>query len=61
MKYAIIIIRSDGTFDFYSNLKSLHDNESIEICYQYMQRQIKESGYLETKEGHKLYRRLILR
>lgn len=62
MKYANMILRPDGTFDFYSNLIELHESEGIEISYQYFQRQLKEGGgSLELKNGSKVYRKEILR
>jgi hypothetical protein len=62
MKYATMILRPDGTFDFYSNLIELHESEEIEISYQYFQRQLKGcGGSLELKNGSKVYRKEILR
>lgn len=61
MKYSIMILRSDGSFDFYSRLSELHDNENIQVSYQYFQRQLKESGSYELKNGSRVFRKVIVR
>jgi len=61
MKYAIMILRHDGSFDFYSRLAELHERENIQISYQYFQRQLKEDGSYELKDGSRVFRKVIVR
>ena len=61
MKYAIMILRTDGSFDFYSRLGELHERENIQVSYQYFQRQLKETGSYELKDGSRVFRKVIVR
>jgi hypothetical protein len=61
MKYAIMILRPDGSFDFYSRLRELHDRENIQVSYQYFQRQLKETRSYELKDGSRVFRKVIRR
>lgn len=61
MKYGTMILRQDGSFDFYSRLNELHEQENIEMSYQYFQRQLKEQGSYKLKDGSKVFRKAIVR
>lgn len=61
MKYAIMILRPDGTFDCYSRLSELHERENIQVSYQYFQRQLKEGGTYELNDGSRVFRKVIVR
>lgn len=60
MKYGTMILRTNGSFDFYSRLSELHDRENIEVSYQYFQRQLKENGIFEN-DNLTVYRKPIVR
>lgn len=61
MKYSNMILREDGSFDFYSNLKDLHKEEDTGYSYAYFQRQLKQVEYLTLKNGSKVFRKEIKR
>lgn len=61
MKYATMILRPDGSFDFYSRLSELHERENIEVSYQYFQRQLKYQGSYKLKDGSTVFRKVIVR
>jgi len=61
MKYGLFILRPDQTFDFYSRLSELHEREGIKVSYQYFQRQLKEHGSFQMKNGSTIWRKTIWR
>jgi len=61
MKYATMILRPDGSFDFYSRLGELHERENMQVSYQYFQRQLKGAGSYELKDGSRVFRKVIVR
>ena len=61
MKYGVMILRQNGSFDFYSRLNELHERENIEVSYQYFQRQLKEAGSYELKDRSRVFRKVIVR
>jgi hypothetical protein len=56
-----MILRPDGTFDFYSRLSEMHEQENIDLSYQYFQRQLKEKSPLQLPDGSKVFRKPIRR
>jgi len=61
MKYATMILRANGSFDFYSRLSELHEQEDVDLSYQYFQRQLKKNSMLQLDSGAKVYRKPIRR
>ena len=61
MKHGTMILRVDGSFDFYATLNELHEKEQIKVVYQVFARNLRETGIYRADNGDVVYRGQIVR